>query len=33
MIKSGKMVLKGVNREHYDTMRSNGLKICELDTQ
>ena len=29
MIKSGKMVLKGVNREDYDTMRSNGLKMCE----
>ena len=26
MIKSGKMVLKGVNREHYDTMRSMVLK-------
>ena len=29
MIKSDKMVLKGVNREHYDTMRSNGLKKSE----
>ena len=27
------MVLKGVNREHYDTMRSNGLERSQLGTQ
>ena len=26
MIKSGQMVLKGVNRIHNDKMRSNGLE-------
>ena len=29
MIKSGKMVLKGVNRVYYDNIRSNGLERSE----
>ena len=29
MIKSGKMVLKGVNRVHYDKITSNGLERSE----
>ena len=30
MIKSGKMVLKGVNRVYYGKIRSNGLERSQL---
>ena len=33
MIKLGQMVLKGVNRVHYDKIRSNGLERSQLGTQ
>ena len=33
MIKSGQMVLKGVNRVHNDEIRSNGLERSQMGTQ
>ena len=33
IIKSGKMVLKGVNRVHNDKIGSNGLERSQLGTQ
>ena len=33
MIKLDKMVLKGVNKVHYDKIRSNGLEMSHLGTQ
>ena len=33
MIKSGQMVLKGVNRVHNDKIGSNGLESSQLGTQ
>ena len=33
MIKSGHMVLKGVNRVHNDKIRSNGLERSQLGTK
>ena len=33
MIKSGQMVLKGVNRVHNDKIGSNGLERSQLGTQ
>ena len=33
MIKSGQMVLKGVNWVHYNKMMSNGLERSHLGTQ
>ena len=32
MIKLDQMVLKGVNRVHYDKIRSNGLERSQLST-
>ena len=33
MIKLYKMVLKGVNKVHYDKIRSNGLEKSQKGTQ